>query len=122
MSQSLSIGLIAYGLDERRVFVRVPNERGRWVFVDRCVVEVDCPHCRAVAGEPCRARESNQLRGEFSPNPVRYHVGVHVCRKKAWSDKAGFRFPNRHTPPHKPRITAEDMAGAASNLPEGDDR
>jgi len=43
-------------------------------------------------------------------------------RKKAWSDKAGFRFPNRHTPPHKPRIPADDMAGAASIIPEGDDQ
>lgn len=105
MSQSLSIGLIAYGLDEHRVFVRVPNEKGRWMLAERCVIEVDCPYCGAITGEPCRA-----VRRRCEPhNPVRYHVGTHCDRRDEWHRKAG-RRPSRREPPRKLHITAAEMA------------
>ena len=109
MSSSLNIGLLAYYVDRSKVFVRVPNERGRWLLTDRCVVEVDCPYCEAISGEPCRGvtRDSN---GKKVPHlPIRYHVGTHYHRRDAWGAKAG-RFSRHHAPPHKLHLTAADLA------------
>lgn len=48
------ISLVAYETrDPRKVFVKVPNQRGRWMLVDRCVVEVPCMVCGTAIGEPC---------------------------------------------------------------------
>jgi hypothetical protein len=44
----------APGDPQGRVFVRVPDERGRWVLTDKSVVEVECPACGAMRYEPCR--------------------------------------------------------------------
>lgn len=46
------ISLISYACTPAKVFVRIPNERGRWTLTDRCVVEVACPTCGAVMGSP----------------------------------------------------------------------
>lgn len=48
------ISLVAY--EDRNpvfVFVAVPNERGRYVRTDTCVLFVTCPQCGASVGEPC---------------------------------------------------------------------
>lgn len=111
--KSLNIGLVAYGLDTSKAFVRVPNERGRWMLTDRSVAEVDCPHCYAIAGEPCRRAWPEWRRVETpppAPDAIRYHVTVHVKRKQAWAKATGHRFPARHAAPHKPRITAAELA------------
>lgn len=108
--KSLNIGLVAYGVNPAMVFVRVPNERGRWVLVDRCVVEVDCPYCKAVSGEPCR-KVLRHGRGDAElHSPIRYGVAVHIRRRQAWQDATGHRFPAKHAAPHKPRITAAELA------------
>jgi hypothetical protein len=107
MTASLSIGLVAYGVNPAMVFVRVPNERGRYVLTDRCVVEVACPHCDAMIGEPCRRS------GSFG-RPVGYGVGTHWKRRDAWQ-MVKHRHPWRESP--KPRIAAEDFA-AAQGEPE----
>lgn len=120
MTCSLNIGIVAYGLDPSKVFVRVPNEKGRWMMVDRCVVEVDCPYCRAVAGEPCRARTGNQLCGEVSHDPIRYHVGVHVARREAWQTKTGLRFPAKRAEPYKIHIRAEEMVEVTTPAQESE--
>lgn len=119
--KSLNIGVIAYGVDPSMVFVRVPNERGRWMLVDRSVVEVDCPHCKAVAGEPCRRAWPEWRRIETpppAPEAIRYHVAVHVKRKQAWAEQTGHRFPGRRAAPHKLRITAAELAELQQPAPD----
>ena len=101
---------MAYGLDTSKAFVRVPNERGRWMLTDRSVAEVDCPHCKAITGEPCRQVQTPWRRMDQPHDPIRYCASVHVARKQAWSKATGHRFPARHAAPHKPRITAAELA------------
>ncbi|HEY3434283.1 MAG TPA: hypothetical protein VGK41_01385 [Solirubrobacterales bacterium] len=120
--KSLNIGVVAYGVDPSMVFVRVPNERGRWMLVDRCVVEVDCPYCKAVAGEPCR-KVARYGRGLELHDPIRYGVSVHVTRREAWQKATGHRFPAKRAAPHKLRIRAEelgDIQAAAEDQPDID--
>lgn len=76
--RSLTIGLFAYSVNPSLVFVRVPNERGRWMLTARCVVEVPCPYCRAVVGEPCR---------RFFESGIKYHIGTHVRRRSDAREK-----------------------------------
>lgn len=114
--QSLNIGLVAYGLNPAVAFVRVPNERGRWMLVDRSVVEVDCPHCKAVAGEPCRQVKTSWRQMDKPHDPIRYGVGVHVARKQAWAQATGHRFPAKHAAPHKPRLRPEELAALTATL------
>lgn len=108
--KSLNIGIVSYAIDPSIVFVRVPNERGRWMMVDRCVVEVDCPHCAAIAGEPCRQVKSSWRQMVKLHDPIRYGVGVHVARKQEWQKETGHRFPAQRANPHKLRITAAELA------------
>lgn len=117
--KSLNIGVVAYGVTPEIVFVRVPNERGRWMLVDRCVVEVDCPHCYAIAGEPCRRAWPEWRRVETpppAPDAIRYHVTVHVKRKQAWAQQTGHRFPAKRAKPHKLRITAAELSELRQEL------
>lgn len=107
MSQTLNIGLVAYGIDPSMVMVRVPNERGRWVLTKRCVIEVACPLCLSVVGEPCN---SARRRWRDATGPVRYTSGIHVARDHAWAEKEGARFPARRAKPHKLRINAGELA------------
>lgn len=112
MTATLNIGLVAYGIDRTMVMVRVPNERGRWVMTRRCVVEVDCPACKAVTGEPCFSDLRRWMPGQI-PNPVpqrRYTAGVHIDRQLAYQNQERKRFPEREAEPHKLHIAAEDMA------------
>lgn len=58
MSVTPSIALVAW--EDRPgyfVFVRVPDDRGRYVRTDRSVVLVPCPLCDAVKGEPCKGKQ-----------------------------------------------------------------
>lgn len=72
-----AITLVAFeARDPSKAFVKVPNERGRWMLTDRCVVEVACSHCGAGVGEPCFTRESGVSR--------RYVVGTHYARRTTW--------------------------------------
>lgn len=67
-----SIRLVAWGSrDPSMVFVRVPNEKGRYVLTDRCVIEVPCSACNTVIGEPCK-----------NPQSGRYWCGTHFQRRK----------------------------------------
>lgn len=68
-----AIRLVAYDDRGDLVFVAVPNERGRYMRTHRSVVEVPCPACSAVCGEPCKG------------HLVTYSVGTHYKRRKAWS-------------------------------------
>jgi len=73
--------LIAYEARDRRVFVRVPGERGRYVLTSRCVVEVPCRQCGAQTGEPCLGRNG-------------YMVDPHYTRRQAYRHKrAGWEVP-----------------------------
>ena len=121
--KSLNIGVIAYGVDPSMVFVRVPNERGRWMLVDRSVVEVDCPHCKAVAGEPCRRAwpEWRKAPEETPAGGHKYHTAVHCKRKLAWQEATGHRFPARRAGPHKLRIRADELAELQTPIREADE-
>jgi hypothetical protein len=96
----LNIGLMAYGVTPQHVMVKVPNERGRWVLTDRCVVEVACPTCGSIVGEPCANRR--HLR-------TLYWSGTHCTRRAEYQRKYGWRR-RPDVPPHKLRVTAEDLA------------
>lgn len=96
---SLNISVVAYECLPGAVFVRVPNERGRWLMTDRCVAEVGCPSCGALTGEPCH----NGRSGAY----LRYHVSTH-CRRR---DLAPRKRPG--SPKPKLRIRAEDLEALA---------
>jgi len=81
--RSLTIGVFAYSVLPNLVFVRVPNERGRWMLTDRCVVEVPCTHCKAMVGEPCR---------RFYNERPRYSIGTHFRRRADGRDKNGGNY------------------------------
>lgn len=72
--QTPKISLIAMeSRDPNRVFVRVPNERGRWMLVHRCVVLAPCDVCGAAIGEPCRDKTPHHVN-------LKYTVGHHYGR------------------------------------------
>ena len=62
--------------DPNKTFVKVPNEPGRWILAERCVVEVPCPRCYAAIGEPC-----------FNPDNGKYWVDTHLLRRIEWKKK-----------------------------------
>jgi hypothetical protein len=79
--QTPKISLIAMeSRDPNRVFVRVPNERGRWMLVHRCVVLVECEVCGAAIGEPCKDK---------IVQPIKYSVGHHYVRWSKYKRKFG---------------------------------
>lgn len=80
--------------DPARAFVRVPNEPGRWVYTDRCVVEVPCPHCEAAIGEPCHNGTG------------KYWAGTHYRRRERWRwSNANFKYRRSlHEEAPKPHI------------------
>lgn len=97
------ISLIGYHCTPDKVFIRVPNERGRFVLTDRCVAYVGCKHCGAAPGEPC-FRESRVPYCDGKkpwPKHRKYYAGTHWVRRAAMSGK--------HEPPAKPRVRAEDL-------------
>lgn len=78
------ISLIAYAdRDPAFIFVAVPNERGRYLRTSHAVIEVPCPQCGALVGEPCHnSKEDSRLR--------KYHCNIHWVRSaKAKRDKVG---------------------------------
>lgn len=99
------IGLVAYcALPPNMVFVRVPNERARWMITHRCVVDVACAWCKAVAGEPCKTRN-------------RYSVGTHCARRDAHKDmKWRLKTDGNNLPQHKPHLSTADITAAAEKL------
>lgn len=54
------------------IFVRVPNEYGRYLRTDQCVSQVPCPYksCGATVGEPCM-------------HDGKYVAGTHAVRREA---------------------------------------
>lgn len=82
MSVTPSISLVAYEARDGRVFVKVPNERGRYMLVDRCVIEVDCPQCKSARGEPCKGAVAD------------YAVDTHVVRRNKYrAIRRGWQLP-----------------------------
>lgn len=122
--KSLQIGMLAYGVDPTIVMVRVPNERGRWIATDRCVVEVGCPQCGAVVGEPCRRITGSYYRRHMidpPPTPIsdiRYGISVHIARKSVAQQELGGRNYAARRPPHKLRINADELAQIQTPITE----
>lgn len=102
----MSIGLIAYEALPGLVFVKVPSERGRWILTDRSAVEVDCPLCKAVTGEPCR-------RNWRSGPAFKHGSFVHTYRKDAARKVLGYFYGKRIKP--KLRLNADDIAPIQSD-------
>ncbi len=93
------IGLVAYcALPPHLVFVRVPNERGRWLITDRCVVDVDCPVCGSQVGEPCHNRKAIR----------RYGTSTHADRRA----RGTYRWRRQDMPAHKPHLSTNDIRDA----------
>ena len=89
------VALVAFETrDPAKAFVKVPNEPGRWVYTDRCVVEVPCSLCGAGVGEPCHDGRNRK-----------YASGTHHVRRSAWRAKKP-RHPAIHEeqPQAKPHI------------------
>lgn len=88
--------------DPAKAFVRVPDEPGRWIYADRCVVEVACPFCLSAIGEPCK----NHRTGK-------YWVDSHFYRRNAWLRiRPGYSHGELHEEDVKPRIQMyADMGG-----------
>lgn len=47
------VTLVAYQALKGVVFVRMPDERGRWCLVPECVAIRPCPICESPIGVPC---------------------------------------------------------------------
>lgn len=111
MSVTPAINLIAYTCTPEKVFVKVPNERGRWMLTDRCVVEVACTHCGAARGEPCFRHFGIGQRGIPSEwmEQRRYGVGTHHVRRTDYQRQAGHGHARRHPEGAKPRVRAADI-------------
>lgn len=80
--------MIVAAMESRKpnlVFVRIPNERARWVLTDRCVVEVECSLCKSIVGEPCKGRGGQ------------YWAGTHYVRRNAWT-RTGTKEQKRTMP------------------------
>lgn len=95
------IGTVPYEAIPGLVFVRVPNEKGRWVLTDKCVAMVGCPYCKAVTGEPCR-------RVMHCPPRYKYHSGTHYLRRNL----------TRNVCKPKIRVSTTDLAEAQEVLPD----
>lgn len=108
METIAGIGLIAYGITNSHVMVRVPNERGRWLLTHRAVAEVACRCCGATAGEPCHNMRSGSAR--------RYWTETHVVRR---DDAAAAKRKGVPPAKHKIRVTAADLEAASADAPEG---
>ena len=71
------IKMIAYeSRDPDRIFVAVPDERGRYVLTDRSVAYVACPLCKSLQYEPCKGHST-------SGKGNRYAAGTHHQRRSA---------------------------------------
>lgn len=105
------ISLISYACTPTKVFVRIPNERGRWTLTDRCVVEMPCPTCGAVMGEPCFTNYPTTKRGipnDWAGNR-RYGASTHYTRRDAYQIKRGHGHAKRHPEGAKPRVNLSDL-------------
>lgn len=58
------------------IFVRIPNEFGRYLRTHPCVAHVPCSRCDATIGEPCKS---------WGKNPGNYHGATHADRRSAWA-------------------------------------
>lgn len=96
ITRTPQISLVAYSLiPNHRVFVRVPNERGRWALVDICVVMVECPVCKSAIGEMCKSRHH------------RYWVDTHGDRRTAYQRQKHILNPDGIRP--KVKVTEADL-------------
>lgn len=105
-----SISLVAYHCTPEKVFVRVPNERGRFVLTDRCVVEVECTHCGAAIGEPCFRESGGRGCPASWRGTRRYLAGTHWTRRTSYQRRDGQGHATRYADGAKPRVRAEDLA------------
>lgn len=108
------IHLTAVLATPEKVFVKVPNERARWMLTDRCVVEVGCRHCGAATGEPCYRIRSRNVR--------RYAVGTHFVRRNDYQAMYGPGHSQQHPRNAKPRLREKElMPGYDPDGPLDDD-
>lgn len=99
----MPISLVSYAATPDKCFVRVPNERGRWVLTDRCVIEVECPQCKAIKGEPCFRHFG------VEPKTQHYWTDTHFARRSAWQ-KLRREQPELADPARsKPRLSYQDF-------------
>lgn len=124
MSASLSIGLQAYYIAGGLVFVKVPSERGRYMLTDMSVIAVECPHCGAMIGEPCRRGMWRNKRLWVSTihlhqnqKPQSHSIGVHVDRKTEARRVHGFGWQKKFAA-YKVRLDGNDVSEATTDAPD----
>lgn len=81
----------------RFIFVRIPNEYGRYLRTDPCVAHVPCPYesCGATVGEPCKHKG-------------KYHSATHAARRGDWDQR------HRGKPLRMERIDVVDRGDGAT--------
>lgn len=90
------ITLVAYELiPNSKVFVKVPDERGRWMLTDVCVVKVPCEKCGSCVGEPCKSNGGTEDG---------YSTGTHYVRRQA---AKGRRVEDDKA--RRPRVSPKDL-------------
>lgn len=94
------IQLIAYeSRNPAKIFVAIPDQRGRYILTDRSVAMVPCEHCKSMVGEPCKSR-------------LGYSGGTHYTRRNAIK---------RISPkPHAPDVTTGMDEREAETTPVDD--
>jgi hypothetical protein len=124
MSATLNIGLTAYYVTGGLVFVKVPSERGRYMLTDMSVIAVDCPHCGAMIGEPCRRGmwRNKQLwvstiHLHENQRPNSHGIGVHCVRKTEARRVHGFGWQKKFAA-YKVKLGTADVAEAMTDAPE----
>jgi len=72
------IHLVAFDDLDGKIFVGIPNEPGRYLRTEHCVIERNCPVCESGVGEPC----SNFNTQRFRTHKIKKYCSiVHVLRR-----------------------------------------
>jgi len=73
------IHLVAFNDRDGKIFVGIPNEPGRYLRTEMCVIERVCQTCKSGVGEPC----SNLSDHRYRMNKIKkYGCTVHTCRRR----------------------------------------
>lgn len=90
----MPVELKAYNLIPGKIFVKVPDQRGRWMITNESVALLPCSVCGAIEGEPCYRRVQDKKSYTCTPHYAR--------------DWGMYNLPRSKEPP-KLRISLADV-------------